>query len=135
MRGIRNRNNFTPEQMEILRLNPNTASVSLNQIRYTSEFKEMFWSRYSNGIPVKRIFQDAGYDVEMLGDGRIYNFSHQLAVAKTSDKDTVNSCSDHENMADKARITAMEHEIAYLRQEIEVLKKLSLLEHQNMQRR
>lgn len=84
----------------------------------------MFWLRYQKGEMVKDIFRLAGYDPKVLGDGRIYNFSYQLARAMEAGKNLEetpreNSSTHHEH---DSRIAALEQEILYLRQQIESLK-------------
>jgi len=131
MRGRRKRNYFTPEQIKELRDNPYTYSVTYSNIRFTLEFKELFWSRYQEGELVKDIFRSLGYDVDVLGDGRMYNFSHKLSVDK--ENETNLSASYQENQPTNTppkKLTDMEHELIYLRQEVEFLKKLSALENQ-----
>ncbi len=130
MRGRRSRNYFTQDQIIELAANPYTAAVTASSIRYTPEFKEMFWQRYQNGEMVKAIFRSAGYDTDVLGDGRIYNFSHQLAVSKNMISDLIqDSQRDEPASKEKTRLSAMEHELRYLRQQVDFLKKLSSLEN------
>lgn len=69
---------FTNEEVEILRNNRYTAYVSNCSIRFTLEFKEMFMERKGEGIPARRIFQEAGYDVDILGTSRIKNLSKRI---------------------------------------------------------
>ena len=69
---------FTDEEVEILRNNRYTAYVSNCSIRFTLEFKEMFMERKGGGIPARRIFQEAGYDVDILGTSRIKNLSKRI---------------------------------------------------------
>lgn len=43
------RNKFTPREIQILKNNPYTYSVTEYNIFYTKEFKEEFWRRYQEG--------------------------------------------------------------------------------------
>ena len=69
---------FTSEEVEQLASNPFTYRVSACQISYTLEFKNLFLARYEAGESVREIFQSLGYDIEILGESRIYCFAHQL---------------------------------------------------------
>lgn len=124
---------FTDEEVEILRNNRYTAYVSNCSIRFTLEFKEMFMERKGEGIPVRRIFQEAGYDVNILGTSRIKNLSKRIP------KEAYSFCGLHEGYhthkkhpedADYSRMlpeeamAAMQHEVVYLRQELDFIKKI-----------
>lgn len=127
MRERRKRNFFTQEQIKQFRLNPYTYSVTDSNIRFTAEFKKMFWQQYQEGKIVRDIFVDAGYDVEALGDGRIYNFSHNLTIAVKAGRDFSEGYSKRPN-PDSTKLSALEHEVLYLRQQVDFLKKISALE-------
>ena len=58
---------FTEEEIEVLKNNPFTSTVSESQIRFTVEFKRfLLEEREINETPWKEIFRKAGYDPEML---------------------------------------------------------------------
>lgn len=124
---------FTNEEVEILRNNRYTAYVSNCSIRFTLEFKEMFMERKGEGIPARRIFQEAGYDVDILGTSRIKNLSKRIP------KEASAPCGLHEgyhihrkrpenagysHMAPEEAMAAMQREIVYLRQELDFIKKI-----------
>ena len=62
---------FTKEEMEILRENKYTYSISPNTISFTIEFKKEFWKRYQAGERPRDIVEALGYDYQMLGESRI----------------------------------------------------------------
>ncbi len=124
---------FTDEEVEILRENKYTAFVSNNSIRFTLEFKEMFLEKKKGGVPARRIFLEAGYDVDILGTSRIKNISKRIP------KEASAPCGLHEGyhihrkrpgdadygrMAPEEAMAAMQCEIAYLRQELGFIKKI-----------
>ncbi len=124
---------FTNEQVGILEGNRYTSFVSNSSIRFTLEFKEMFMERKREGIPARRIFKEAGYDVDILGTCRIKNF------AKRIPKEASSPCGLHEGYhtrrkhpqdADYSRMppeeamAAMQREVLYLRQELDFIKKI-----------
>jgi hypothetical protein len=62
---------FTQEEMEILRSNRYTFSVSANSISFTIEFKKEFWKRYLAREKPRNIVEALGYDYELLGTSRV----------------------------------------------------------------
>lgn len=65
------KNVFTKEQLEALKNNPNVESVTEKRISYTEEFKKRFIEEYRIGKKPSRIFSEAGFDVNALGNKRI----------------------------------------------------------------
>ena len=53
---------FTDEQKDILLKNPNTAYVSDSVIKFTQEFKVKLVEAVNQGVPVRRLRKEAGYD-------------------------------------------------------------------------
>ncbi len=124
---------FTDEEVKVLRENKYTAFVSNSSIRFTLEFKEMFLEKKTEGVPARRIFLEAGYDVDILGASRIKNISKRIP------KEASAPCGLHEGyhihrkrhedadysrMAPEEAMTAMQLEIVYLRQELDFIKKI-----------
>ena len=124
---------FTDEEVKVLRENKYTAFVSNSSIRFTLEFKEMFLEKKKEGVPARRIFLEAGYDVNILGTSRIKNLSKRIP------KEASSPCGLHEGyhihskrpedadysrMAPEEAMAAMQREIVYLRQEPGFIKKI-----------
>lgn len=124
---------FTDEEVKVLRENKYTAFVSNSSIRFTLEFKEMFLEKKKEGVPARRIFLEAGYDVDILGTSRIKNLSKRIP------KEASAPCGLHEGYhihrkrpedADYSRMppeeamAAMQREVVYLRQELDFIKKI-----------
>lgn len=62
---------FTPKQIEELEQNLNVLNVSEKSITYTNAFKRTFIEEYHKGQKTPHtIFQEAGFDVEVLGKRR-----------------------------------------------------------------
>lgn len=119
---------FTDEEVRTLLANPYTAKVTTTYISFTSEFKELFWKDYCNGLPAKMILQQYGYDPDVFGQSRISGIVYHLAKKRL--KDPANelkprSCVSVNPDDPAAAIKQLEHEVQYLRQEIEFLKKIS----------
>ncbi len=125
---------FTGEEMDALRNNPYTYKVTQCQISFTTEFKELFWKHYNEGMTPKDILLSLGYAPEMLGDDRVNGirmhikkefekqgrFSSGRKPRGTSAGDNANAPT---NPADEVR--QLRGEVEYLRQEVEFLKKIS----------
>jgi transposase len=79
---ITERNLFTVEQIDALRSSPYVRKVTSKTASYTLEFKEIFWKQYNSGISPPQIFADAGFDLEVLGDQRIYGLLTTLRRTK-----------------------------------------------------
>jgi hypothetical protein len=128
---------FTPEQIEILAANKFTAKVNCRQIIYTLEFKNLFLSRYEQGDTSIEIFEDCGYDTEILGRTRIYGFARRLRELVESGRPLTEGYPnakakapeniDYNTMPSQLSVSAMQRELTYLRQQVEFLKKLTEL--------
>ena len=127
---------FTLEEIAILAANPFTYKVNTLRISYTLEFKNLFLARYEAGDnSVREIFESLGYDVNILGHNRIYTFAYRLAKqaeagevpAETppSSKQEKPVNVDYNTMPSHQSISAMQREIAYLRQQLEFVKKIT----------
>ena len=134
-----NRNTFTKREIQILKSNPYTYRVTESQIFYTKGFKEEFWRRYQEGETPRKIVEELGYDPDMLGTARLSGL--QINIKKqalrpggfTEGKGRKKSLksgmySVDYNPSDET-VVKMQHEIMYLRQEVEFLKKITSLKN------
>lgn len=122
---------FTPEQKERLRSNPYTYKVSDRQIHFTAEFKEKFYQLRQEGLSLNEVITSLGYDPEMLGEKRIDGISHLINKAVREGKGFREGVAPRTSILDEERpeltrenFLKMQHELLYLRQEVEFLKKL-----------
>lgn len=109
---------FTEEQIELLRNNPYTKSVSPNQIRFTDDFKGEFWKEYLEGTHPKDIFKKLGYQPEMIGDRRITNV--QYLIVKSHESSATQTTADQ-------KVDKLESEVRALRAELDAVKKIMLM--------
>lgn len=109
-----NKTGFTKEQMEILRLNPFTRSVSTTTLKFTEEFKDQFWKLYLQGVQPEDIFRQSGYDPDLVGKKRIINTTHLITSRRAAS--TCNS--------EDVNYARLEGEVKALRKEIDTLKKI-----------
>lgn len=61
---------FSNESIKILEQNPYVKRVSDRSITYSDEFKQIFIEEYLRGNLPRVIFENAGFDVEILGPRR-----------------------------------------------------------------
>lgn len=59
---------FSEYEINVLRQNPYVKNVSDKSITYDDSFKERFIEEYNKGKLPSVIFEDAGFDVRVLGD-------------------------------------------------------------------
>jgi transposase len=72
---------FTEKEMKQLSANPYVQSVSEKGITYTDDFKGLFMAEKMNGKFARQIFEDAGFDVEVVGKTRIKAASKRWEAA------------------------------------------------------
>ena len=138
-----NRKLFSNKEIELLRQNKYIKNVTNKNIIYTAEFKRIFIAEYESGKLPRQIFQDHGFDINILGMERIksarkgwkkiyeekgitgFTDTKKLNYERTNDKEL--------SLEEKyARLEAQNH---LLKAENELLKKLELIERKLMQKK
>ena len=128
---------FTEEEQQLLRQNPYVYSVSESSLSLTKEFKVLFIEAYYNGQTARSILEDYGFDPDILGNRRIWGISsyirseYQKHGEFTEGHNTHGKRSSNPNLSNLAteadEIRQLKHEIDYLKQEMEFLKKISAI--------
>ena len=125
---------FTMEQLEQLRSNPYTYNVTSRKIFFTAEFKEAFYQKRQAGLTLKETLLELGYDPEVLGEKRIDGLSHMINKAVREGKSFTEGIKPRKSILDekcpeltRENFLKMQHELLYMRQELEFLKKISSL--------
>ena len=129
---------FNKNEIEKLRNNIYVKEASQKGITYTDEFKVLFMAKYKNGKLPREIFESAGFEVEMLGQNRINSASKRWRKAYKQSgelglRDTRKTNSGRPLMQEltlEKQLARKEAEIAYLKAEVELLKKIELQERQ-----
>jgi transposase len=62
---------FTEREIKALSANPNVKSVSPKGITYTDEFKRLFIVENEKGKLPRHIFEENGFDIDIIGIDRI----------------------------------------------------------------
>lgn len=106
-------------------------SATQRVVTFTSEFKQIAYDELHKGKTIREIFAESGFDVEKLGTQRLNNFQTRLeGYAQRGDgfADKRSGNFRHEAQTDEAkllkRLKQLEHQVAYLQQENDFLKKI-----------
>ena len=127
------RSSFGLYEMALLKENPYTHEVRARQISFTAEFKRIFWVRYQAGEYIPGIFESLGYDPEVLGIARMYSLASNLRKCVAEGREFTSGYTNRAKSHRRAEKTpapdtsAMQHELTYLRQQVEFLKKITEL--------
>lgn len=123
---------YTKKEMKILEDNPYTLRVTKNKLSHTAEFKKIFWTKYQAGESPRKILTDLGYAPNMFGQKRIDSLVQHIKKQALSG----NGFSEGSNRTKRIKIISneeftpesfaqMQHEVLYLKQEVEFLKKIT----------
>lgn len=137
MEDLMSKKLFTEEEQQLLRQNPYVYSVSESSLSLTKEFKELFLEAYHKGQTARSILADYGFDPDILGNRRIWGISsyirseYQKYGEFTEGHNTRGKRSSNPNLSNPAteadQIRQLKHEVDYLKQEMEFLKKISAI--------
>lgn len=124
---------YTAKQMKQLKANKYTLNVTKNKLYFTSKFKEDFWIRYQTGDAPRKIIIDLGYDIELFQQKQLDSLVQRIKKQALSGA----GFTEGENRTKRVQIKKLEseyekevsldqmqHELLYLRQEVEFLKKI-----------
>ena len=122
---------FSKEQVELLRKNPFTSSVTQRKLLFTKEFKDIFWKEYQEGSIPRNILEKYGYPADILGQVRIWGIA-QYIKSEYKNKNTQES-DKNEQKEDKvnsdknmqAEIDELKLKVEFLENKFEFLKKIS----------
>lgn len=131
-----NRKTFTQGEIKKLSNNPYVRSVSSKGITYTDEFKRFFIAEYENGKLPKQIFEECGFDLEIIGERRVRSSTSRWCSAYRKDgvlglKDNRKENSGRPNEREfslEEKYARLEAQHNLLKAENELLKKIELAE-------
>ena len=127
---------FNDKQIKLLAKNPNVLRVSDKAITYSEEFKNKFIVENSKGILPRKIFEDNGFDIEIIGLKRIEQSASRwrkkyadMGVLGLKDSRTSNSGRPLlRELTAQEEIERLKSKISLLEIENEFLKKLDEIE-------
>ena len=119
---------FTPEQQQLLRQNPYTVRVTEDVLSFSKEFKEIFYKEYLAGALPRDILQKYDYPVDILGKQRIWGITRCIRKQFKENgefRDIRSPGAPRTEETYEEKIKRLEHQVTYLTQEVEFLKKIS----------
>ena len=127
---------FNDKQIKVLAKNPNVLRVSDKAITYSEEFKNKFIVENSKGILPRKIFEENGFDIEIIGLKRIEQSAARwrkkyadMGVLGLKDSRTSNSGRPLlRELTTQEEIERLKAKISLLEIENEFLKKLDEIE-------
>ena len=127
---------FSDIEVTKLSRNKNISKVSTKAITYTFEFKKKFIDEYKIGKLPRVIFEEADFDVDILGIKRVETSSKRWRKAFKDNgelglidaRKTSSGRPMKRELTDLEKIKRLEAQIEYLKIENEFLKKLDEIE-------
>jgi transposase len=127
---------FSEKEIKQLSINPFVKSVSTKGITYTDEFKHIFIAEKEKGKFARDIFEEHGFDVEILGKQRIKSASRRWndtykenGITGLRDTRSENSGRPVEReLSLEEKNARLEAQINLLKAENELLKKIRFAE-------
>ena len=126
---------FTEEELQLLKENPYTYYVTHTTLYLSITFKEQFYERYTNGEIPRQILEDCGYPASILGKERIWGIASSIKKeyrkygsfreGPTTKPRTPPSPEEEAEHSQEEQIRLLQHQVEYLTQEMEFLKKIS----------
>lgn len=129
---------FSSEEIKKSSINKYVKNITEKGITYTNEFKLHFIAEYEIGKTPRQIFEDAGFDIDIVGIERVKSSSRRWrksysdkGVLGLDDTRTLNSGRTLNRELTLEEILAKKDtEIEYLKAELELVKKLEVNERQ-----
>ena len=130
---------FSEDQIDELFKNPNVKNVTQKAITYTDEFKQIAVDTYLGGETPRKIFQDNGFEIAVVGIRRAQKSLQRWR--EMSHRDDGFTDMRHVNSKGRPRskprnseeeVAYLKDKLEYLKQENEFLKKLRTAERQAM---
>ncbi|MEH7222705.1 IS3 family transposase [Bacillus sp. JJ1566] len=127
---------FSEKEIKLLSNNPYAKSVSSKGITYSDEFKRILIAETEDGKTPRQVFEDHGFDVELIGMVRVQRAAYrwrkafkESGVLGLQDTRTTNSGRPSEKeLSLEEKNAKLEAQIHLLRAENELLKKLDMME-------
>ena len=122
---------YTQKQIKELKANPYTLQVSDKRIFFTIEFKKVFWTKYQSGMSPRAIFKELNYNLDYFGQKQIDSIVQRVKKEALAGEFTEGyqrykrmKIKEPELLNPEQTLQQMQHEMLYLRQEVEFLKKV-----------
>lgn len=127
---------FSTKEIKIIQKNPNVQRVSSLAITFTDDFKNKFMNEYQEGKLPRRIFEENGFDINILGVKRIEQSAYRWKKAYEKDgliglsdaRKTASGRSLKRELSQAEIIERQDGRIKLLEGQVELLKKLETIE-------
>lgn len=134
---------FTEQEQNILKKHPYVKAVSAKAITYTDEFKATAINEYKGGKFARQIFEDAGFDIEIVGVDRAKSsLKRWRAAYQENGLEGLEDSRKHHSgrplereLSIEEKYARLEAQNALLRAENELLKKIDLAERMLVKKR
>ena len=127
---------FTQKEIAMLTDNPYVKKVSAKAITYTDEFKRIFIAKHEEGNSPRDIFEDHGFDIDIVGMQRVKCSAERWRLSYK--KDSVYGLTDTRKgnsgrpqtreLSTEEKYERLKAQINLLKAENELLKKIHFLE-------
>ena len=142
-RKIMSKKLFTDKEQKILKKHPFVKAVSEKAITYTDEFKAMAIKEYEEGKFPRQIFEEAGFDIDIVGIERAKSALKRWRAAYQENgiEGLEDSRKFHSGrplereLNTEEKYARLEAQNALLRAENELLKKIDLAERMLMKKK
>ena len=133
---MRKYSSFTQEDIQILKANPHTSTVTESRLSITLEAKKFILELYEEGWTSRQIVEKLGYDPKMLGEQRMKDMVRNVRREAESKNGlhegylrTAGTRMSEEEIeqleCNPGSYAKLKNEVIYLRKEVEFLKKIS----------
>lgn len=127
---------FSQKEVELLSKNQYVKTVSTKGITYTDEFKRIFISENENGKLPRQIFENYGFDINIIGMHRVHSSAKRWRISYRKDGICGLSDSRKENsgrprekdLSVEEKYERLKAQNNLLKAENELLKKIQFLE-------
>ncbi len=125
---------FSPKEIKMLQKNPNVQRVSNLAITYTEEFKNKFMNEYLMGKFPRQIFEENGFDINIIGQKRIEQSAYRWKksyerdglIGLTDMRKTASGRPLKRELTQEEIIKRQEAKIKLLEGQVDLLKKLEI---------
>lgn len=133
---------FTEKQIILLSNNQYVMNVSDKAITYTDEFKRIFMSENENGKLPRLIFEEHGFDIDIVGMERAKSSGNRWrraykkeGILGLSDMRKEKSGTIYKELTNEQKIERYKAQIKLLKAENEILKKIDYLERRMIKKK
>lgn len=122
---------YTKKQIKELKSNPYTFQIDEKRIFFTIKFKKDFWTKYQAGMSPRAILKEMDYNLDYFGQKQIDSIVQRIKKEALFGEFTEGYSRNNrvkikvlEGDITPQNIKQMQHELLYLRQEVDFLKKV-----------